>query len=69
MIEVIKKTITDDQRVIAYFDSNPNNPTGHVRDHTETKRIGDIISDLNEFYRCQDSAIDKKDAQKNHRGC
>lgn len=60
MIETIKKSIADDKRIIAYFDSNPNNPTGHVRDREETKRIGDVISDLNEFYMCQDSTVDKE---------
>lgn len=60
MIEVIKQTITDDKRVIAYFDSNPNNPTGHVRNRDETKRIGDIISALNELYSRQDSGTEKQ---------
>lgn len=32
-------------RILAYYDSNPNNPTGYVRERSETEDIGQILLD------------------------
>lgn len=47
-------------RVIAFFDSNPNNPTGLVRDETETRAIADIINHTNKAYAKRDKDEDRK---------
>ncbi len=37
----------EDYNILAYFDSNPNNPTGHVRQHEETEALARVISEFN----------------------
>jgi hypothetical protein len=36
------------KRVVAYYDCNPNNPTGHIRDYNETRAIADVLIKHNE---------------------
>lgn len=46
------------KRVVAYFDSNPHNPTGYVRGEAETKAIGEILTSFSDFYQ----ELDRREA-------
>lgn len=37
-------------RLVAYFDSNPNNPTGYIRNEAETQKLGTLFESLNRLY-------------------
>lgn len=38
-----------EQRVIAYYDSNPNNPTGYIRDQAQTRALGEVFKKHNDL--------------------
>ncbi len=42
------------KRIVAYYDSNPNNPTGLVRGEAETREIADILMTINYYYEQED---------------
>lgn len=52
----IKKLEQNNFRIIAYLDSNPNNPTGLIRDEKETRAIADLLIKTNKHYKKQDAA-------------
>ncbi len=54
---VVKQQIKDGKRIIAYFDSNPNNPTGYVRDKQETERIGTFLTQVSDYYLSVDASL------------
>ena len=54
---IVKQQIKDGKRIIAYFDSNPNNPTGYVRDKQETERIGTFLTQVSEYYLSVDASL------------
>lgn len=40
-------------RIVAYYDCNPHNPTGLIRNEEDTKELADIIAKTNKFYESQ----------------
>lgn len=54
IITAIKKAHDDGLRVIAYFDSNPNNPLGTIRGKAETQELADIFLALSAHYKRND---------------
>jgi len=38
-----------EQQLIAYYDSNPNNPTGYVRGQEDTKKLADVFVRYNRY--------------------
>lgn len=49
--EKMQKSIHENRYVGAYFDSNPNNPTGAIRNKEETAKINSYIAQLNTIYQ------------------
>lgn len=41
-------------RILSYYDCNPHNPTGHIRDEAETHKIARILEDLTARQRADD---------------
>ena len=41
------------QRIVGYYDSNPNNPTGHIRNASETRALAKVFTRHNEYWRHQ----------------
>ena len=41
----IEECLSKGMRILAYYDSNPNNPTGYVRERAETEDIGRMLLD------------------------
>lgn len=35
------------EKIIAFYESNPNNPSGYIRERAETKQIGEMLKDAN----------------------
>jgi len=66
--ETIKAAIIDlykqGKRVVAYFDSNPNNPTGYVRDEASTRALGKMFMDYSRFYEKEDRRIQSDICEK-----
>lgn len=58
--EILKKALIETyekgQRVIAYYDSNPNNPLGIIRGEAETRALADVFQAVKPYYR-QDDAL------------
>lgn len=58
--EILKKALIEiyekGQRVIAYYDSNPNNPLGIIRGEAETRALADVFQAVKPYYR-QDDAL------------
>lgn len=53
----IRKADDAGLRIVAYYDSNPNNPLGLVRGKAETLAIGTILQNLSTVYRDRDAAL------------
>ncbi len=51
LADVFEKLDRKGKRVIAFFDSNPHNPLGLVRDEEETAALYRVIHDLSETYQ------------------
>ena len=47
----------DGKRVVAYFDSNPNNPTGYVRDEAATRALATVIKKHSDVYEMLDKHL------------
>lgn len=54
LTNAIRKANRDGLRIVAYYDSNPNNPCGLVRGEGETRQIGQILRGLGRYYARQD---------------
>jgi len=54
LIAAVKKAHEDGYRIVAYFDSNPNNPLGTIRGERETKELAEVFIALREHYRQKD---------------
>lgn len=58
--EILKKALIETyekgQRVIAYYDSNPNNPLGIIRGAEETRALAEVFQAVKPYYR-QDDAL------------
>lgn len=52
--ETIRTLAEQGKRVIAYFDSNPNNPTGYVRGQKETEALGRLLMQVSDYYERAD---------------
>ena len=42
----LQECLDENRRVIAYYDCNPNNPTGYIRDFEETAKQASILEEL-----------------------
>ncbi len=52
--EAIKKAHKEGHRIVAWFDSNPNNPLGTVRTQRETEEIAQLLNYYSHQYAQQD---------------
>ena len=58
--EALIKTYEKGQRVIAYYDSNPNNPLGIIRGEEETRALAQVFRDVKPYYKRDDErALEK----------
>ncbi len=62
--ELLKKALIETyekgQRVIAYYDSNPNNPLGIIRGEEETRALAKVFRDVKPYYQRDDElALEK----------
>lgn len=64
--EAILKADADGYRIVAYFDSNPNNPLGTIRNEAQTRELADVFLAARHFYRKKDEEALKawQDTQK-----
>ncbi|QQG36220.1 MAG: aminotransferase class I/II-fold pyridoxal phosphate-dependent enzyme [Micavibrio aeruginosavorus] len=51
LVAAIRKAHAEDLRIVAYFDSNPNNPLGTIRDESVTRELADVFLALNAHYK------------------
>lgn len=58
--EVIKNAHAKGLRFIAYYDSNPNNPMGTIRNQKDTYKIAQLLWTLHKQYKSEDKAALKK---------
>lgn len=54
LLSTIRDIDSKGERIIAYYDSNPNNPLGIIRGESETRALADIFLRLKEHYRRRD---------------
>lgn len=52
--DAIRQADADGYRIVAYFDSNPNNPLGTIRDKAQTRELAEVFLAAREFYRRKD---------------
>lgn len=52
------------KQAIAFYDSNPNNPLGHVRGREETAQIAQVIMEYNDIRRQHSNDLDNKRFQE-----
>ena len=52
--DAILKADADGYRVVAYFDSNPNNPLGTIRNEQQTRELAEVFLAARNFYRKKD---------------
>ncbi len=45
--------------IVGYYDSNPNNPTGHIRDAAETQALADVFIRYNDYISYQKDKMTK----------
>lgn len=55
--EAFERIDRDGKRIVAWFDSNPNNPTGLIRERGETAALARIIMDMSARYLKRDEEI------------
>ncbi|MDB5491342.1 MAG: hypothetical protein JWO78_1191 [Micavibrio sp.] len=53
----IRGAVHQDRRLVAFFDSNPNNPTGLVRTEGETRKLGKLFQGLNDLYEQEENKV------------
>lgn len=60
LLRAVKEAHKRDLRIIAYFDSNPNNPLGTIRCEARTRELAEVFLALREHYRRADErALEK----------
>lgn len=60
LLDAVKDAHKKDFRIIAYFDSNPNNPLGTIRGERETRDLAEVFLALRAHYRREDEkALEK----------
>lgn len=60
LLDAVKDAHKKDFRIIAYFDSNPNNPLGTIRGEKETRELAEVFVALRAHYRREDDkALEK----------
>jgi aspartate/methionine/tyrosine aminotransferase len=64
VIAAIRAAHKDNLRIVSFFDSNPNNPTGLVRGEKETRELGRIILALSKHYGEQEYKEDGDASQQ-----
>ena len=52
--DTLDKLHRDGRRVVAFFDSNPHNPTGLIRGKEETEKLGQLLSRASDAYQKAD---------------
>ena len=52
--DAILKADADGFRIVAYFDSNPNNPLGTIRNEAQTRELADVFLAARRFYQKKD---------------
>ncbi len=58
--KALLETYENGQRVIAYYDSNPNNPLGIIRGEEETRALAQVFRDVKPYYKRDDElALEK----------
>lgn len=55
LIKTIRKAHADGYRIVAFFDSNPNNPMGTIRDEKQTRALARIFMAMRTLYENQDN--------------
>jgi aspartate/methionine/tyrosine aminotransferase len=68
IIKAIRKAHDEGLRIVGFYDSNPNNPFGHVRGEAETRQLYRIIRALNELYRQEDAQWHEDNRSKKNKG-
>ncbi len=56
LLRAIKAAHKDGFRIISYFDSNPNNPLGTIRNEADTRALTDVFLAVREHYKREDQA-------------
>lgn len=54
LLRAIKKAHQEGFRIIAYSDSNPNNPLGTIRNEKDTRALADVFLVVREHYKRED---------------
>jgi aspartate/methionine/tyrosine aminotransferase len=55
--EKIISLAKEGKRVVSYFDSNPNNPTGYVRGEKDTRDLAKVIHEMTRIYERHDRKL------------
>jgi|GEM_PF-4136556 len=46
----------ENKRILGYYDCNPHNPSGHIRDKAETMRVAGLLQAVTDKYNADDQA-------------
>lgn len=53
----IAECAEENKRILAYYDCNPHNPRGHIREEAETREVAAILQAVTDRYKAEDVAF------------